>query len=66
MLMFWFFLLILTICISILFGMYMYLCAENEIKMFSNADKETENWIRRIDDRVKTIEKKMETEECQH
>jgi hypothetical protein len=44
----------------------MYLCAENEIRMFSNADKETENWIRRIDDRVKTIEEKMETEECQH
>lgn len=66
MLMFWLFLIVLVLCISILFGAYMYFCAENEIRMFSNADKETENWIRRIDDRVKTIEKKMETEECQH
>ena len=64
--MFWLFLIVLVLCISILFGIYMCLCAENEVRMFSNADKETENWIRRIDDRVKTIEKKMETEECQH
>ena len=62
----WLFLIILILCISVLFGTYMYLCAENEIRMFSNADKEIENWIRRIDDRVKEIEKKMETEECQH
>lgn len=62
----WLFLIILMLCISVLFGIYMYLCAGNEIRMFSNADKEIENWIRRIDDRVKEIEKKMETEECQH
>lgn len=62
----WLFLIILMLCISVLFGIYMYLCAGNEIRMFSNADKEIENWIRLIDDRVKTIEKKMETEECQH
>lgn len=62
----WLFLIILILCISVLFGIYMYLCAEDEVRMFSNADKAMENWIRLIDDRVKTIEKKMETEECQH
>lgn len=41
----------LVICLSVLFGIYMYLCSENEVKMFSNP---------RYDERIRELEKQIE------
>lgn len=43
-------LIILIICVSILFGFYMYLCSENEVKMFSDP---------RYEERIKELEKSV-------
>ena len=43
----------LIICGSVLFGIYMYLCSENEVKMFS--DPEYENRIRKLEKEIKEL-----------
>lgn len=40
----------LVVCISVLFGIYMYLCSEKEVKMFSNP---------RYDERIQELEKQV-------
>lgn len=46
-----FVLIILIICGSVLFGVYMYLCSENEVGMFSD---------HRYEERIRKLEKQME------
>lgn len=47
----------LIVCASILFGLYMYLCSENEVKMFANP--EYEKRIRKLE---KEIQKLLNTQ----
>lgn len=49
-------LLTLIICISVLFGIYMYLCSENEVKIFSNP-RYVER-IRELEKQVKELKEK--------
>ena len=51
-------LVLLIICSSILFGMYMFLCCENKIKMF--ADPRYEERIRELEKTVKELKNKEE------
>lgn len=44
-------LVVLVICATILAGMYIYYCAENEVKMFANPKHEK---------RIKELERQME------
>lgn len=44
----------LIICVTILVGVYMYYCGENEIKMFADP---------RYEERISRLEKLLETEE---
>lgn len=46
----------LVVCISVLFGIYMYLCSENEVKMFSNPRYEER--IRELEKQVKELKEK--------
>lgn len=43
-------LIVLIICVSVLFGIYMFACVENETKMFSNP---------RHEERIRTLERVM-------
>lgn len=43
----------LIICVSVLFGIYMYLCSENVVKMF--ADPEYDKRIRRLEKEIQKI-----------
>lgn len=47
---------ILIICVSVLFGLYMCLCAENEVKMF--ADPRYDERIKELEKRIAELEKK--------
>ena len=49
-------LLVFIICASVLFGIYMYLCSENEIKMF--ADPRYEERIRKLEKVVEELKEK--------
>lgn len=44
-------LIVLIVCISVLFGIYMYLCSENEVKMFADP---------KYEERIGKLEKQME------
>ena len=44
----------LIICGSVLFGIYMYLCSENRVKMF--ADPEYDKRIRRLEKAIMELE----------
>lgn len=46
---------VLIICVSVLVGVYMYYCGENEINMF--ADPRYEERIKNLEKRVKELEK---------
>lgn len=46
-------LIILIICFSVLFGMYMFICAENEINMF--ADHKYDKRITELEKTVKEL-----------
>lgn len=46
----------LVICISVLFGIYMYLCSKNEVKMFSNP--RYDEHIRELEKQVKELKEK--------
>lgn len=47
-------LIVLIICVSILFGLYMFLCDENETKMFSN---KCDKCISKLENQMKELEK---------
>lgn len=47
-------LIVLIVCGSVLFGIYMYLCSENEFGMFERP---------KYEERIKRLEKILETEE---
>lgn len=51
-----FVLIVLIICVSILIGVYMFLCAENEVKMF--ADPRYEERIRVLEKEIKELKEK--------
>lgn len=44
-------------CVSILFGMYMYYCSENKIKMFSNPSRDYEKRITKLEQEVEQLKK---------
>lgn len=56
----WLCLIVLIICATILGGMYLYYCNENEIGVFRNAknmyDKEK---IERLEDRISRLERRI-------
>lgn len=47
-----FVLIVLIICVSTLIGVYMFLCSENEVKMFVNP---------RYEERIRALEKEIKT-----
>lgn len=49
---------VLIICAAVLFGLYMGLCYENEVKMFANPKHEQR--IRELEQKVKELEEKDE------
>ena len=49
-------LLFLIVCVSVLFGIYMYLCSENEIRMF--ADPRYEERMRKLEKLVEELKEK--------
>lgn len=51
-----FVLIVLIICVSILIGVYMFLCAESEVKMF--ADPRYEERIRALEKEIKILKEK--------
>lgn len=51
-----FVLVVLIICVSILFGYYMELCSDNEVKMFANPKYEQR--IRELEQKVRELEEK--------
>lgn len=52
---FWLTMIVLIICISILFGCYMFCCYDNDTKMFSNPDKEYEKRISKLEQEIEQI-----------
>lgn len=51
-----FVLIVLIICVSVLFGLYMCLCAENEVKMF--ADPGYEKRIQALEEEINALKEK--------
>lgn len=51
-----FVLIVLIICVSTLIGVYMFLCSENEVKMF--VDPRYEERIRALEKEIKTLKEK--------
>lgn len=50
-------LLVLIMCVTVLFGIYMYFCSENETKMF--VDPRYEERIRKLEKQVEELREKQ-------